>query len=55
MPTTHVIVGSIPQIGAVRTTSASSRSTPTLPDVVGERIDDGEPVSYVDINTVIEP
>ena len=39
---------------AVRTTSASSPSTPTLPDVVGERIEDGEPVTYVDINAVID-
>lgn len=54
VPTTHVIVGSIPQIVGGPYDERVVAFNAELPDVVGERIEDGEPVTYVDINAVID-
>jgi lysophospholipase L1-like esterase len=54
LPATHVIVGSIPQIVGGPYDERVVAFNDEVPDVVGERIEAGAPVSYVDINAVID-
>ena len=54
LPNAHVIVGSIPQIVGSPNDERVVAFNADVPDVVGKRIEDGEPVTYVDINAVID-
>ena len=55
LPGTQVIVASIPQIGGSPNAERVVAYNADIPDIVMSKIDEGKDVTYVDINSVIEP
>jgi lysophospholipase L1-like esterase len=55
LPNSHVFVASIPPIGGPPNAERVEAFNDDVPEVVQSRVDEGIDVTYVDVNSVIEP